>query len=77
MKKSKKDNSGEVKLEVHLEGKYCNKNIISLDDLQNLIAGVNGLSKYVTRKKLGKDVKSRLDKEAKEICTLGVKDIKK
>ena len=76
-KKSQTQNSESVKFKVHLEGKDCNTNIISLDDLQNLVAGVNGLSKYVTRQKLGKNIKSKLDKEAREICTLGVKDITK
>lgn len=66
----------EVKVEVHLNGKSSKSSLISLDDLQNLIAGINGLSKYLIKKKLGKGLKSRFDKEMQEICSLGLKNIR-
>jgi len=77
MKNEKQNEKYErIKVEVHLEGKSSNSNIISLDDLQNLIAGINGLSKYLIKRKLGKGVKSRFDREMQEICSLGLKGIK-
>lgn len=66
-----------IELEVHLEGKNSKNILISLDDLQNLVIGINGLSKFLVKKKFGKESRARFGKEMKEICSLGVKDIKK
>lgn len=67
-----------VKLRVNLIGKRVDTGIIiSLDDLQSLVSGLNGLSKYVTKKYLGRDLKAKYAKEMKEICSLGLTDLKK
>jgi len=66
----------DVELEVHLEGKTKDSVLISLDDLQNLISGINGISKYLIKKKFGKQSRAKFDKEMQEVCSLGVKNVR-
>ena len=66
----------DVELEVHLEGKTKESFLISLDDLQNLVSGINGISKYLIKKRFGKQARAKFGKEMQEVCSLGVKNVK-
>ncbi|MCL4381194.1 hypothetical protein M1141_02880 [Candidatus Marsarchaeota archaeon] len=67
-------------LEIHLKGKYKknnkkkNKILISLDDLENIVNGINGLTKQITKQLIAKD-KTYFSKELKNIFSMGLVNI--
>ncbi|HAB52195.1 MAG TPA: hypothetical protein DCE80_08520 [Ignavibacteriales bacterium] len=73
-KKDEYKSKDDIELVVHLEGKSSNSQLISLDDLTNLAAGINGLTHQIIKNKVGK---ARTSEQIKNLCLLGISKIKK
>lgn len=63
-------------LALHLQGKSTKSMLISLEDLQDIASGVNGLANYFIRKKLGLASRGRFDKTTKAAFSLGISSLK-
>lgn len=77
---AEKDKEGTI-LELTLKGKSKKNNIlISLDDLEDIIIGINGLTKHIAKQLLAKDKKysekKYFSKELKEVYSMGLISIR-
>ncbi len=68
------EEEGKLSLTIHLIGKSTNSQLINLEDLSNLAAGLNGLAHHIVKTKVGKQ---RTNEEVKRLCTLGIAGIRK
>ncbi len=62
-----------VSLSVHLKGKSSNSQLINLEDLSNLTAGIDGLVHHIVKTKIGK---ARTNEEVKRLCLLGISQLR-
>ena len=69
-----KEENGQMNLSIHLLGKSTNSQLINLEDLANIAAGINGLARHIIKTKIGRQ---RTNEEVKRLCNLGISDIKK